>query len=578
MSDPTRTPARSWQVLSPTEVRAAAARDPVLILPLAATEQHGPHLPNSTDADIARGLLEAALARLPADAAVFTLDLVPVGASQEHTRLSGTESVTTEEMIALIVGRGDALARSGVRRMVLFNSHGGNRAAVDAAALELRAKHDLLVVKANYFRFTRPSDVALPSEEWTHGLHGGAVETAMMLHLRPDLVRRDAIADFPSLGSRLESSLRRVRPEGEAPFAWLAGDLNPQGVVGDARLATPALGTRLVEHYAAALAEVILDTRDFPIDALARAGTSPGGSIDESTAWALLLALEPAAGPGRVVADADPSVWLEVGVDGSWRASGPVSANARDVLDIYLPLRISPDFVIGQLGQSLDGRIATDAGASHFVTGRQDIERLHRLRALVDAVVVGASTVEQDDPRLTVRLVEGPSPVRVVLDPSGRVGEERKIFTDTAAPTLVVVREDARDDATGGVREVDRDGPAGGASDGGYAPARGARAELRVPWSETDGFDLSALLDRLRRRGLRRILVEGGGVTVSRFLQAGLLDRLHLTVAPMLIGSGRPSITLDSIASLDAALRPPCRRFTLGEDVLFDLDLRKARA
>jgi riboflavin biosynthesis pyrimidine reductase len=96
-----------------------------------------------------------------------------------------------------------------------------------------------------------------------------------------------------------------------------------------------------------------------------------------------------------------------------------------------------------------------------------------------------------------------------------------------------------------------------------------------VPWSEGDGFDLDALLEGLRSRGLRRILVEGGGVTVSRFLQKGLLDRLHLTVAPLLIGSGRPSITLDSIASLDDALRPACRRFTLGEDVLFDLDLRR---
>ena len=95
-----------------------------------------------------------------------------------------------------------------------------------------------------------------------------------------------------------------------------------------------------------------------------------------------------------------------------------------------------------------------------------------------------------------------------------------------------------------------------------------------MPWSDRDGFDLVALLERLRARGLRRILVEGGGVTVSRFLREGLLDRLHLTVAPLLIGSGRPSITLAAIASLDDALRPACRRFTLGEDVLFDLDLR----
>jgi riboflavin-specific deaminase-like protein len=439
--------------------------------------------------------------------------------------------------------------------VVLFNSHGGNRAAIDAAALALRAEHDLLVVKASYFRFARPRDVELPDREWKHGLHGGAVETAMMLHLRPDLVDRSAVADFPSSGAELEGSLRRVAPEGEAPFAWLAEDLNPQGVVGDARLATAEMGARLVEHYGGVLAEVILDTRAFPIEALARSAF-PGTrtSIDERTAWALVLAITPDGTAGRVVASDDPSVWLEFGVDGSWRASGPMSDAARDVFDIYVPLRTAPDLVIGQLGQSLDGRIATDAGASHFVTGRPDIERLHRLRALVDAVVVGASTVAHDDPRLTVRLVEGPSPVRVVLDPSGRLDEARRVFTDSGARTLLVTREDTPD-----------------------APDA-SREEVRVPWSEHEGFDLFVLLARLRSRGLRRVLVEGGGVTVSRFLQAGLLDRLHLTVAPMLIGSGRPSITLDAIDTLDQALRPRCRRFTLGEDVLFDLDLRRASA
>jgi riboflavin-specific deaminase-like protein len=220
-----------------------------------------------------------------------------------------------------------------------------------------------------------------------------------------------------------------------------------------------------------------------------------------------------------------------------------------------MPVRVAPEIVLGQLGQSLDGRIATDTGASHFVTGRKDIERLHRLRALVDAVVVGASTVAQDDPMLTVRLVEGSSPVRVVLDPSGRLDAGHRVFTESTARTLVAVR------AMG----------AGAALDA-------SREELQVPWSAEDGFDLVALVDRLRALGLARILVEGGGVTVSRFLQAGLLDRLHITVAPLLIGSGRPSITLDPVASLEQAVRPSCRRFILGEDVLFDLDLRAGRA
>jgi len=281
--------------------------------------------------------------------------------------------------------------------------------------------------------------------------------------------------------------------------------------------------------------------------------------IGERTAWELVRAVMPGSVTGtslvRVRPDSEEDVWLEVDSSGSWEASSESSHAARDVFDIYLPIQLAPDLVIGQLGQSLDGRIATESGASHFVTGPKDIERLHRLRAIVDAVIVGAVTVASDDPRLTVRLAEGPNPVKVVLDPSRRLDAQRRVFADGTAETLVVRR-----------------GPKGDAS------ADTLGEELHVPWSEPDGLDLDVLLEQLRERGLRRILVEGGGVTVSKFLQAGLLDRLHLSVAPLLIGSGRPSITLDPILSLDQALRPGCRRFTLGDDVLFDLDLRAGPA
>jgi creatinine amidohydrolase len=240
----------------------------VAILPLAATEQHGPHLPLSTDLDIGMGLLAEALRHLPDGVGARMLEPITVGASQEHQRFPGTVSVSTEQLIRSIVEQGAALARAGVRRLVLSNSHGGNRHAMEAAGLALRAEHGLLVVKASWFRFARPTDVDVPEAEWRHGLHGGALETAMMLHLRPDLVRTDAIADFPSLGQDLERTLRRLGPEGEASFAWLADDLNPRGVVGDARLATAAMGERLVAHYGGMLAEVILDARDFPLDRL----------------------------------------------------------------------------------------------------------------------------------------------------------------------------------------------------------------------------------------------------------------------------------------------------------------------
>jgi riboflavin-specific deaminase-like protein len=187
----------------------------------------------------------------------------------------------------------------------------------------------------------------------------------------------------------------------------------------------------------------------------------------------------------------------------------------------------------------------------------------------VDAVVVGAGTVALDDPRLTVREVEGANPVRVVHDPDDRLGRDRRVFSDGGAATIVVRRVGAAP------ADLVSEAPHGGS--GAAAEGTAPRANLEVialASAESEGYDPAAVLGALRARGLRRVLVEGGGVTVSRFLQAGLLDRLHVTVAPLLIGSGRPALTLPPIESLAEALRPRCRHVHLGEDLLFDLDLR----
>jgi len=260
---------RWWQTLTTVEAGELAAMDPVVILPLASIEQHGPHLPLSTDLEIGLGILAAAFRRLPPDLTALVLPPQAVGCSREHARFPGTLTLGPELLAGVIEETGEALAASGVRRLVLANSHGGNKGVLDTAALFLREAHGMLVVKTSWFRFPHPSDVELPPSEWEHGLHGGAVETAMMLHLRPDLVRMDALAHAHSLAEELEGHLHRVRPEGAAAFAWLAGDLNPTGVVGDAGRADAALGARLVEHYGVALADVIADARAFPLDRLA---------------------------------------------------------------------------------------------------------------------------------------------------------------------------------------------------------------------------------------------------------------------------------------------------------------------
>lgn len=275
---------------------------------------------------------------------------------------------------------------------------------------------------------------------------------------------------------------------------------------------------------------------------------------DENATWALLRGLRGRMVPPAGLELTDPAGRLPpltVFPGGGWRAAADLPPAAAALLDLYLPLCATPRpaFAMAQMGQSVDGRIATESGASHYVTGREDIVRLHRLRALFDAVVVGAGTVVADDPQLTVRQVAGDHPVRVVLDVNGTVPAERRVFRDGAAPTLWLR-------------------PAGSA---GSTPPTGVEV-LPLPEADPAGLP-AAVLALLQRRGLCRVLVEGGGLTVSRFLGAGCLDRLHVTVAPLIIGSGRPAFTLPPVARLDQALRPACRHFPLGDDVLFDFDL-----
>lgn len=233
--------------------------------------------------------------------------------------------------------------------------------------------------------------------------------------------------------------------------------------------------------------------------------------------------------------------------------SAPAAAANDPLTALYLPLCSERPFTIGHLAQSLDGFIATRSGASMFITGEENVVHMHRLRALCDAVVVGASTVLADDSRLTTRLVPGPNPLRVVIDPRRRLPARLRLFSDGAAPTLLVC--DAAH-ARAGERF-------GGAEVAGL-PARDSR------------IDCAAILDLLHRRGCRTVFVEGGGATVTGFLAAGLLDRLQITIAPALLGEGLPGLRLPEVPRLADAARLDYRALRMGDDVLFDCDPRAA--
>lgn len=270
-----------------------------------------------------------------------------------------------------------------------------------------------------------------------------------------------------------------------------------------------------------------------------------GSAQPDVSGWALSL------GPDglQVVDAADaPDALAQVDRAGGAQIGPGLPDTVSALLRLYLPFCAGDDEIaVAHLGQSLDGKIATVSGASHYVTGSQDILHNHRMRALFDAVVVGSGTVQHDDPQLTVRLCDGENPVRVVIDTERRLSADYKIFQDGAARTILICAEDKVDGAA----------------------AHGAADLVAVPRC-ADGLSPHRLRQALTGQGCRRLFVEGGGITVSRFLEAKCLDRLQVTVSPMIIGSGRSAITLPEIANLADGQRPATRRYDFGEDVMFE--------
>jgi diaminohydroxyphosphoribosylaminopyrimidine deaminase / 5-amino-6-(5-phosphoribosylamino)uracil reductase len=228
-------------------------------------------------------------------------------------------------------------------------------------------------------------------------------------------------------------------------------------------------------------------------------------------------------------------------------------AKAEDIYGALAAAPVNDDLiVIGQLGQSLDGRIATATGRSHYINTAAGLTHLHRLRALVDAVVIGIGTALADDPQLTVRRVAGANPARVVIDPNGKLPAAARLLAADGVRRIVVTTSVSTTRLPDGVETV-------------VLPA------------DNGTIEPSEILRALAGLGLCLLLIEGGAQTVSRFLAARCLDRLHVIVAPLLLGAGPAGLTLPPVDRLEHALRPPIRAHALGDEVLFDCDLSAHR-
>ncbi len=272
---------------------------------------------------------------------------------------------------------------------------------------------------------------------------------------------------------------------------------------------------------------------------------STASCVNKATLWSALCS-----------AAHDPSVELIGGLvrtSSGWRVDEGLDDESKVLAQIFCPMlgvqHSDRPTVVGHLAQSLDGCIAQADGESHWISGPDDLDHTHRLRAFCDVVLVGAETVALDDCHLTVRRVDGPQPTRLVLDPNARLKADSKVFDADGGVTLWVVGESSRTPHL----------------------IPGAAELIQLP-CEDGAFDLHSLMSLLHKRGCRRLFVEGGGVTISHFLKAGLLDRLHIAVAPILIGGGRPTIGQALGQKLADCPRPAVRVHPMGADWLFDCD------
>jgi creatinine amidohydrolase len=247
-------------------------RPRIAVLPVAAVEQHGPHLPVGVDTYIAEAYLARVRALLPQGTPAVILPVQVVGASDEHRAFPGTLTLSPETALRAFIEIGESVARAGIRKLIIINSHGGNLPIIDLAARQLRVRHDMLAVHCSWGRFGYP-DGLFSQPERTHGIHGGDIETSIMLAAYPQLVRREKIADFRPATYAMERDYTWLRADFPAGFGWMTQDLHVSGAVGDAALATAEKGEAALDHGARAFVELLKDAERFDLAGLAD-GTS----------------------------------------------------------------------------------------------------------------------------------------------------------------------------------------------------------------------------------------------------------------------------------------------------------------
>lgn len=259
-------PARRWQDNDPA-LDAAARADWIAVLPLGAHEGHGPHLPLETDWLIADAIVDRLIAALPADLPVTFLPTERIGYSPEHLDVEGTKSLAYDEAVERWLGIAADLSALGVRKFVMLNAHGGNSPLMTVVATEARIRYEMLAVATSWTRFGQPDGWIAPQEKAVD-IHGGDIETSVMLAIHPQLVKRDKAANFPSRQTDFAGRFRHLRAYGPHAFGWKMSDLNPQGAAGNAAAATAERGERLLDHAITGLVELIEDVNAFDVATL----------------------------------------------------------------------------------------------------------------------------------------------------------------------------------------------------------------------------------------------------------------------------------------------------------------------